>query len=166
MTPHHRDRGPNRPLMYHTDLPSHKVSTLLWRCCHFLSDGLLLTLVTGYHHHPHRPWINHGQAQTILPKRRRMKNERFLKLQNWLRVTVSGWHVVRRPLPPQYSVRLSAVLFSTKVQLFTTYTFLSDNLRPEATKNMSAVKSPTGGKPIPITRQPNHLAPTTTLASG
>ncbi|KAG1812552.1 uncharacterized protein BJ212DRAFT_1569642 [Suillus subaureus] len=36
----------------------------------------------------------------------------------------------------------------------------------EATKNMSAVKNPTGGKPIPIARQPTHSAPTTTLASG
>ncbi|KAG1799881.1 uncharacterized protein HD556DRAFT_73382 [Suillus plorans] len=45
-------------------------------------------------------------------------------------------------------------------------TISSPVLNKEATKNMSAVKSPTGGKPIPITRQPNHLAPTTTLASG
>ncbi|KAG2128032.1 uncharacterized protein EDB93DRAFT_1185435 [Suillus bovinus] len=39
----------------------------------------------------------------------------------------------------------------------------------EATKNMSAIKSPTGGKPIPITRQSTHPTPTTTtttLASG
>ncbi|KIK39188.1 hypothetical protein CY34DRAFT_808572 [Suillus luteus UH-Slu-Lm8-n1] len=39
-------------------------------------------------------------------------------------------------------------------------------LNKEATKNMSAVKNPTGGKPIPIARQPTHPAPTTTLASG
>lgn len=165
MTPHHHDRGPNHPLMYHTDPPFHKVLTLLWRCCRCLSDGLLLTLVMGYHCHPHRPWINHGRALAILPKRKRMRNERFLKLQNLRQTTVFGWHAVHRPRP-QYLVRLLVVLFSTKVYLFTSDAFLADSLRPEATKNMSAVKNSTGGKPIPIARQPTHPAPTTTLASG
>lgn len=45
-------------------------------------------------------------------------------------------------------------------------TISSPVLNKEATKNMSAVKNPTGGKPIPIAKQPTRSTFTTTLASG
>jgi hypothetical protein len=82
-TTHHHDRAPNQALMYHTALPSHRALMLLWRCCRFRSDGLLLILVTGHRRQcPRQSWKNHDRARRVALKRRRrrLRSERFLML--------------------------------------------------------------------------------------